>query len=225
MGDGRGYPISRFQPVDLCTDTVPRLTDEEMNDYLSHSIGTPTSISERFFYGLNKKNDPVFFILSEHAFSVDNPDTNITNLWLHSAHVKLVPSHISNILVPVPIVGTAAYDYQDRHMALADVNVRTGQIMYYDQPTDEIDNFRDVFYSLIECFAFHFPIKPKFFCNLGQCPIQKPNECATVALIVAECLINRTDIPDELSHEDFAIARSRILAIAQEYNNITSFYD
>jgi len=66
--------------------------------------------------------------------------------------VKLVPSQISKILVPVSIVGTAAYDYQDGYMALANVNVRTGQIIYYDQPTDDIVNFKDIFDALIECF-------------------------------------------------------------------------
>ena len=175
--------------------------------------------------GLNKKNDTDYFILSEHAFSVHNPDTNISNLWLHSAHVKLVPSQISKILVPVSIVGTAAYDYQDGHMALAYVNVRTGQIIYYDQPTDDIVNFKDIFDSLIECFTFHFPIEAGFSCELGHYPIQKPNECATVILLVAECLNNGTVIPEELSNEDFAAARPRIFEIAQKYDDITSFYD
>ena len=217
--------MSRFQADDLSTELVPKLIEEVKEKYLNHIIGTPTSISERFFHSLNKSNDREFFILSEHAFSIDNPDTCITNLWLHSAHVKLVPSHFRKILVPVSIVGTAAYDYQDGHMALANVNVGIGQIIYYDQPTDDILNFQDIFNQHIECLNFHFPREGGFFCELGPCPIQKPNECATVVLIVAECLINQTEIPEELDHEDFARARTRIFATAQKYNFITSFYD
>ena len=80
LGNGKEYQISRFQATDLCTESVPRLKNEDRDKYLSHAIGTPTSITERFFYDLNKKNDTDYCILSEHAFSVDNPDTNISNL-------------------------------------------------------------------------------------------------------------------------------------------------
>ena len=225
LENGRGYPMFCFQAGDLSNQLIPELTEEARNKYLTHVIGTPTSISERFFHSLNNINNREFFILSEHAFSIDIPDTNISNLWLHSAHVNLVPSHFSKILVPVPIVGTAAYDYQDGHMALANVNVGTGQIIYYDQPTEDISNFKDIFDSLIECFTFHFPREGGFFCELGRCPIQKPNECATVVLLVADCLINKTDIPEELGYEDFARARVRIFATAQRYSSITSFYN
>jgi len=72
-------------------------------------------------------------------------------------------------------------------------------------------------------FPFHFPIEAGFSCELGHCLIQKPNECATVILLVAECLNNETVIPEELSNEDFAAARLRIFGITQKYDDITFF--